>query len=78
MDNQADLIEKIKQLESQLESEKKKNEKKIELKVSPKGCVQINGIRRFPITLYKEEITKILDMSDDIYEFIQNNENELK
>ena len=78
MDDEDELKNRIQQLESELENEKKKNEKKIELKVSPKGCVQINGIRRFPITLYKQEILKILEMADEINSFINDNNFELK
>ena len=35
---------------AQLELEKATKKKGIEIKVSQKGCVQINGIRKFPIT----------------------------
>ena len=31
------------------------------LKVSNKGCVQINGIRKFPISLYAEELDIIFN-----------------
>lgn len=78
MDGEDELKNRIKQLESELETEKKKHEKKVELKVSPKGCVQINGIRRFPITLYKQEMLKILEIADEINEFIHDNNFELK
>jgi hypothetical protein len=47
------------------------------LKVSAKGCVQINGIRRFPITLYKNEWEKIFEMLPDIKEFIKVNDESL-
>jgi hypothetical protein len=33
---------------------------------------------RFPVTLYKEQWEKLLDMSDDILAFIQENEPQLK
>ena len=47
------------------------------LKVSAKGCVQINGIRRFPITLYKNEWEKIFGMLPAIKEFIKTNDSQL-
>ena len=43
------------------------------LKISNKGCVQINGIRRFPITLYKNEWEKIFEIIPDIKTFIEVN-----
>ena len=48
------------------------------LKVSEKGGVSVYGLGRFPVTLYKEQWTKLLDMADDIRAFIRNNETSLK
>jgi hypothetical protein len=48
------------------------------LKVSEKGGVSVYGLGRFPVTLYKEQWTKLLDMSDDIRNFIRANEGKLK
>jgi hypothetical protein len=50
----------------------------IRLKVSEKGAVSVYGLRRFPVTLYKEQWSKLLDMSDDIRAFIAANEAQLK
>ena len=71
--------ERIAELEAQLAAMKAKEHKKraIELKISQKGCVQINGIRKFPFTFYKEEIIKILSMKSEIETFISENESEL-
>ena len=52
--------------------------KQPELKVSQKGAVQINNIRRFPITLYRQEMETILGMADTIRQFIKDNEGALK
>jgi len=41
------------------------------LKVSEKGGVSVYGLGRFPVTLYKEQWTKLLAMSDDIKAFIK-------
>jgi hypothetical protein len=48
------------------------------LKVSEKGGVSVYGLGRFPVTLYKEQWIKLLDMADDIRAFIRNNESSLK
>jgi hypothetical protein len=50
----------------------------IRLKVSEKGAVSAYGLGRFPVTLYKEQWLKLLDMSDDIRAFIAANEAQLK
>ena len=50
----------------------------IHMKVSEKGAVSIYGMGRFPVTLYKEQWLKLLDMSDEIRAFIAENEAKLK
>jgi hypothetical protein len=56
----------------------KKGASSIRLKVSEKGAVSVYGMGRFPVTLYKEQWLKLLDMSDDIRSFIAANEAQLK
>ena len=50
----------------------------IRMKVSEKGVVSIYGMGRFPVTLYKEQWLRLLDMSADIRAFIAANETQLK
>jgi hypothetical protein len=50
----------------------------IRIKVSEKGAVSIYGMGRSPVTLYKEQWLKLLDMSPDIRAFIAANETQLK
>ena len=50
----------------------------VRMKVSEKGAVSVYGMGRFPVTLYKEQWLKLLDMSDDIRAFIAANESQLK
>jgi hypothetical protein len=52
--------------------------KGISMKVSEKGGLSIYGLGRFPVTLYKEQWTRLLDMSDDIRKFIVANDSALK
>jgi hypothetical protein len=73
------------ELKAELERLRKENEalKKgassgIRMKVSEKGAVSIYGMGRFPVTLYKEQWLKLLDMSADIRAFIAANEAQLK
>ena len=50
----------------------------ISLKVSEKGAVSVYGLGRFPVTLYKEQWGKLLDLADEIRAFIREHEAELK
>jgi uncharacterized membrane protein len=42
------------------------------------GAVSVYGMGRFPVTLYKEQWLRLLDMADDIRAFIAANEAHLK
>jgi len=48
------------------------------IRVSEKGGVSVYGLGRFPVTLYKEQWLRLLDMADDIRAFIRDNQAELK
>ena len=55
----------------------KENKKSLRLQVSQKGAVSLYGIRRFPITFYKEEWKTMLGMADDIKIFMEEHDGEL-
>ena len=57
---------------------KKTASKGVSLKVSEKGGVSVYGLGRFPVTLYKEQWVRLLDMAEDIKTFIRENEGTLK
>tara|TARA_B100001094_G_C18183072_1_gene802075 strand:+ start:476 stop:694 length:219 start_codon:yes stop_codon:yes gene_type:complete len=67
---------RIAELEAQLA--KLQAKKEINIIVSQKGCVQINGIRKFPFTFYKKELEIILNMKNELEEFVKTNDNQLK
>ena len=48
------------------------------LKVSEKGALSVYGLGRFPVTLYREQWEKLLGMSDQIRQFILENDQQLK
>jgi hypothetical protein len=50
----------------------------VSLKVSEKGGVSVYGLGRFPVTLYKEQWGKLLDMADEIRSFIRDHDADLK
>ena len=49
----------------------------LRLQVSAKGAASLYGIRRFPITFYKEEWNTILGMAEDIKTFLAEHDAEL-
>ncbi|MDP3541457.1 MAG: hypothetical protein Q8T11_03190 [Elusimicrobiota bacterium] len=73
-----DLQAELERLRAENESLKKAGSRGISLKVSQKGAVSLYGMGRFPVTLYKEQWLKILDMSDVIRAFIADNDSSLK
>jgi hypothetical protein len=73
-----DLRAELERLRKENESLKKGAAKGISMKVSEKGGLSVYGLGRFPITLYQEQWTKLLDMSEDIRAFIAAHQGELK
>jgi hypothetical protein len=68
----------LERLRSENAALKKGASKGISLKVSEKGGLSVYGLGRFPVTLYKEQWLKLLDLSDEIRNFIVANEDTLK
>jgi len=50
----------------------------VRMKVSEKGALSVYGMGRFPVTLYKEQWLKLLDIADDIRAFIAANDSALE
>ena len=68
----------LERLRTENERLKRTATKGITLKVSEKGGVSVYGLGRFPVTLYKEQWAKLLDMADDIRAFMRDHDGELK
>ena len=73
-----DLKDELERLRKENEALRKDTSSSIRMKVSEKGAVSIYGMGRFPVTLYKEQWLKLLDMSAEIRAFIAANEAHLK
>jgi hypothetical protein len=73
-----DLKAEIERLRAENDKLKNKGVRGLSLKVSEKGGVSLYGVGRFPVTLYKEQWRKILDMAPEIEAFIKDNESRLK
>ena len=73
-----DLKAELEKLRAENQALKKGAAKGLSLRVSAKGGVSVYGLGRFPVTLYKEQWERLLDMHDDIRAFIAANESALK
>ncbi len=68
-------LERLKAENLQLKSQRGRS---TGLKVSEKGGVSVYGLGRFPVTLYKEQWTRLLSMADEIRAFMKEHDAELK
>lgn len=59
------------------EGQRQLNRKSLKLKVNNKGAVQVNGLRKFPVTLYADEWRQVLGMKDEILAFVTANADKL-
>ena len=73
-----DLKAELERLRAENERLKNRTSRGVSLKVSEKGGVSVYGLGRFPVTLYKEQWTRLLDIADDIRTFIKENDSKLK
>ena len=73
-----ELHEEIARLRAENERLKDQRQTRVSLKVSEKGGVSVYGLGRFPVTLYKEQWAKLLDMADEIRDFLRAHDAELK
>lgn len=76
--NEQELKAELERLKAENEALKNKGARGASIKVSEKGGVSVYGLGRFPVTLYKEQWLKLLDMAEDIRTFIKENEPKLK
>jgi hypothetical protein len=73
-----DLKEELERLRAENAALKARTARGVSLRVSGKGALSVYGLGRFPVTLYKEQWAKLLDMADDIRSFIRDHQADLK
>ena len=78
MSDDQDLKAELERLRAENEALTSRGTRAVSLKVSEKGGVSVYGLGRFPVTLYKEQWAKLLDLADEIRAFIRENEGRLK
>jgi hypothetical protein len=70
-----ELLARIAELEKQTAAKKTG---KLEFRVGEKGGVSVYGLGRFPVTLYYEQWTRLLDAGEDLRAFLEANKSSLK
>ncbi len=76
--NEQQMKAELERLKAENETLKTRASRAISMKVSEKGGVSLYGLGRFPVTLYKEQWAKLLDMADEIRAFLKDNDSKLK
>jgi hypothetical protein len=74
--------EKLSRLEAENRALKEQIDKRkpgeLRLKISEKGGLSVYGLGRFPVTLYKEQWSRLLSHVDEIKQFLQEHDQDLK
>jgi hypothetical protein len=69
------LLKRIAELEQQAQTKKPAA---MEFRVSEKGGVNVCGLGRFPVTLYYEQWSRLLDRAQELRTFMEENKGKLK
>jgi hypothetical protein len=78
MANDDELRAELERLKAENEALRNKRSGAVSMKVSEKGGLSVYGLGRFPVTLYQEQWTKLLDLADEIRTFIREHQGQLK
>ena len=70
--------EELKARVAELEKQGPKRSGSLEFRVSEKGGVSVYGLGRFPVTLYYDQWTRLLEATEKLREFIEENKSRLK
>jgi len=70
-----ELMARIAELEKQAGSRKRGS---LEFRVGEKGGVSVYGLGRFPVTLYYEQWVRLLDATNELRTFLEENKSRLK
>ncbi len=73
-----DLQAEVERLRAENEALKRRKNSSVSMKVSEKGGLSVYGLGRFPVTLYQEQWLKLLNMAEEIKQFIEENRDKLK
>lgn len=60
-------------LQAQVAKLKAGRQSKLSMRVSEKGAISIRGFGKWPVTLYRQQMERLLDAAEDIRAFIEAN-----
>jgi hypothetical protein len=63
---------------AELEKKTDRRTGELDFRVGEKGGVSVYGLGRFPVTLYYEQWTRLLDAAPKLREFLEANKSKLK
>lgn len=63
---------------AELEKQSGRRSGALEFRVGEKGGVSVYGLGRFPVTLYYEQWKRLLDQSEQLRSFLEENKSKLK
>lgn len=67
------MQKRIAELEAENAKLRQQSQGKLTIKVSAKGAVSVYGLSKYPVTLYREQMTRLLDAKEQIEDFIKLN-----
>ncbi|MBZ5522519.1 MAG: hypothetical protein LAP21_09795 [Acidobacteriia bacterium] len=70
--------EELKAKLAELEKQSGRRTGALEFRVGEKGGVSVYGLGRFPVTLYYEQWVRLLDQTDALRKFLEDNKSRLK
>jgi hypothetical protein len=70
--------EELKARVAELEKKSTRRSGELEFKVGEKGGVSVYGLGRFPVTLYYEQWTRLLEAAPKLKQFLEENKSRLK
>lgn len=70
--------EELKARLAELEKSSGRRTGSLEFRVSEKGGVSVYGLGRFPVTLYYEQWIRLLDQTENLRAFLEENKGKLK
>jgi hypothetical protein len=70
--------EELKARVAELEKQTTRRTGSLEFRVGEKGGVSVYGLGRFPVTLYYEQWIRLLDQSEKLRAFLEENKSKLK
>ena len=76
--SEVDMKAELERLRAENEALKTGKEKGLSLKIGETGGLSVYGLGRFPVTLYKEQWLRLLDMMEEIRSFIAANGDKMK